>query len=142
MLELDKLLYLCGMRKTLMTFILVICTLFSFSQEISIATSEKISFGEKNMYTGKFDFPEFQSISQVVILIDGAKITVDSKVRQEYYIEGDSYEFEKTKGSYWYAYDITGTKCRVYLYMDEYSDLFFAVEYNDYAWIYSIKPVK
>jgi hypothetical protein len=130
------------MRKILITFIFVICTLFTFSQEISVATSNKISFGEKNKYTDKFDFPEFQSIPQVVILIEDTKITVDSKVKQVYYIEGESNDFETTKGSYWYAYDITGTKCRVYLYMDEYRDLFFAVEYNDYAWIYSIKPVK
>lgn len=120
----------------------MICTLFAFSQEISVATSNKVSFAEKNVRTSKFDFSEFKSIPQVVILIDGDKITVDSKVRQEYYIEGENYGLENAKGSYWYAYDIAGTKCRVYLYMDEYSDLFFAVEYDDYSWIYSITPVK
>lgn len=130
------------MKKLLLVFTLFVCTIFSFSQEISVAKSSLMSFGEKNLITGKFDFSDFQDIPQVIVLVKKNRISVDSKVNQEYFIDGPALPLEDAKGSYWYAYDVKGIKCRVYLYMDTKQDLFFAVEYNDYSWIYSITPVK
>ncbi len=101
-----------------------------------------MSFGKKNEYTGEFKFGPFQEIDEVLIIIMPNEITINSKVQQFYYIDSAAIPLDDTKGNYWYALDNNGTRCRIYLYMDEFSDIFVAVEYNDYSWIYNVKPVK
>lgn len=101
-----------------------------------------MSFGEKNEYTGEFKFNPFQEIDEVFIIIEENKISINSKVQQFYYIDSAAIPLDDVKGNYWYATDLNGTRCRVYLYMDSFSDIFVGVEYNDYSWIYNVKPVK
>jgi hypothetical protein len=130
------------MKKILITLTFVFSFLISFAQEISVAKSTRLSFGTKNEYTGEFKFGPFQDIDEVFVLIEENKISINSKVQQFYQIDSAAIPLDDTKGNYWYALDNSGTKCRVYLYMDKFSEIFFAVEYNDYSWIYNIKPVK
>ena len=130
------------MKKILITLIIVLSFIVSFAQDISVAKSSRMSFGEKNEYTGEFKFNPFQEIDEVLIIIENNKISINSKVQQFYYIDSAAIPLEDVKGNYWYATDLNGTRCRVYLYMDSFSDIFVGVEYNDYSWIYNVKPVK
>jgi len=43
---------------------------------------------------------------------------------------------------YWYAYDLNGQRCRLYLIENEVGDDFLAIEYNDFAWIYNLISIK
>ena len=101
-----------------------------------------MSFGEKNEYTNEFIFKPFLEIDEVFILMEPGEIRINSKVPQHYEIDSAAIPLDDMKGNYWYALDNSGTRCRVYLYMDKNYDVFVAVEYNDYSWIYNVKPVK
>ena len=130
------------MKKILITLLIILSFIVSFAQDISVAKSSRMSFGEKNEYTGEFKFNPFQEIDEVLIIIENNKISINSKVQQFYYIDSAAIPLDDVKGNYWYATDLNGTRCRVYLYMDSFSDIFVGVEYNDYSWIYNVKPVK
>jgi len=130
------------MKKILITLLIILSFIVSFAQDMSVAKSSRMSFGEKNEYTGEFKFNPFQEIDEVFIIIEENKISINSKVQQFYYIDSAAIPLDDVKGNYWYATDLNGTRCRVYLYMDSFSDIFVGVEYNDYSWIYNVKPVK
>ena len=101
-----------------------------------------MSFGKKNDYTGEFKFNPFTEIDEVLILMEPGEIRINSKAPQHYEIDSAAIPLDDMKGNYWYALDDSGTRCRVYLYMDSFSDVFVAVEYNDYSWIYNVRQVK
>ncbi len=134
--------YICNMKKILITLSLVFSLIVSFAQEVSVAKSTRLSFGVKNEYTGKFKFEPFQDMEEVYIIIEDSKISINSKIQQFYEIDSAAIPLDDVKGNYWYAIDNSGIRCRVYLYMDEFSEIFVAVEYNDYSWIYNVVPVK
>lgn len=130
------------MKKILITLLIILSFIVSFAQDMSVAKSSRMSFGKKNDYTGEFKFNPFEEIDEVFIIIEENKISINSKVQQFYYIDSATIPLEDVKGNYWYALDNSGIRCRVYLYMDSFSDIFVGVEYNDYSWIYNVKPVK
>jgi hypothetical protein len=130
------------MKKILITLTLLFSFLLTFSQDFSVAKSSRMSFGEKNDYTGEFKFNPFLEIDEVFILMEPGEIRINSKAPQHYEIDSAAIPLDDMKGNYWYALDNSGTRCRVYLYMDKNYDVFVAVEYNDYSWIYNVKPVK
>ena len=130
------------MKKILITLAIIFSFLFSFAQDISIAKSTQLSVGTKNLYTRNFKFNQFQDIDEVFIIIEKNKITINSKSQQFYHIESEATPLEDVKGNYWYASDANGIRCRVYLYMDVLSEVYVAVEYSDYSWIYKVTPVK
>ena len=131
-----------NMKKIIITLTLLFSFLLTFAQDISVAKSTRVSFGKKNEYTGEFKYEPTQEIDDVFIIMEPNEITINSKVQQFYHIDSAAIPLEYTKGNYWYALDNSGVRCRIYLYMDEFSDIFVAVEYNDYSWIYNVKPVK
>lgn len=130
------------MKKILITLTLILSFLLSFAQETTFSKSSRMSYGYKDENTGEFKFGPFQDIEPVFIKIRVNEITINSKVPQFYYINSAAIPLENAKGSYWYALDNKDTRCRVYLYMDAFSDIFVGVEYSDYSWIYNIHPVK
>ena len=131
-----------NMKKIIITLTLLFSFLLTFAQDISVAKSTRVSFGKKNEYTGEFKFEPTQEIDELFIIMEPNEITINSKVQQFYHIDSAAIPLEYTKGNYWYALDNSGVRCRIYIYMDEFSDIFVAVEYNDYSWIYNVKPVK
>jgi len=134
--------YICGMKKILITLTLVFSLIVSFAQEVSVGKSTRLSVGTKNEYTGEFKFAPFKDIEDVFIIIEEGKITINSKTQQFYHIDSEAITLDDMKGNYWYALDGSGIRCRVYLYMDTFSEVFVAVEYSDYSWIYNVKPIK
>jgi len=131
------------MKKLLTTLLLSLSLLLTLAQDIAYARATTLNVGVKNNWTGEFEWAGPQVIDGVTIKIEPASISINSQTPQYYTIYSDSEEVE-VEGSavYWYAYDLKGQRCRLYLIENEVGDDFLAIEYNDFAWIYNLISIK
>jgi hypothetical protein len=128
------------MKKVLSTLFLTLTLLVGYAQNAVYARATTLNIGVKNNWTGEFEWAGPQVTENgVTIMIEKTAITINSQSPQHYTIYSDSENVE-VEGSavYWYAYDLTGQRCRLYLIENEVGDDFLAIEYNDFAWIYSL----
>jgi hypothetical protein len=128
------------MKKVLLTLLLTLTLLVGYAQNAVYARATTLNIGVKNNWTGEFEWAGPQVTENGVnIMIEKTAITINSQSPQHYTIYSDSENVE-VEGSavYWYAYDLTGQRCRLYLIENEVGDDFLAIEYNDFAWIYSL----
>ena len=128
------------MKKVLLTLLLTLTLLVGYAQNAVYARATTLNIGVKNNWTGEFEWAGPQVTENgVTIMIEKTAITINSQSPQHYTIYSDS-EHVEVEGSavYWYAYDLTGQRCRLYLIENEVGDDFLAIEYNDFAWIYSL----
>jgi hypothetical protein len=128
------------MKKLLTTLLLSLTLLVGYAQNAVYARATTLNIGVKNNWTGEFEWAGPQVTENgVTIMIEKTAITINSQSPQHYTIYSDSENVE-VEGSavYWYAYDLTGQRCRLYLIENEVGDDFLAIEYNDFAWIYSL----
>lgn len=132
------------MKKVLSTLFLTLTLLVGYSQNAVYARATTLNIGVKNNWTGEFEWAGPQVTENgVTIMIEPSQVTINSQSPQRYTIYSDSENVE-VEGSavYWYAYDLTGQRCRLYLIENEVGDDFLAIEYNDFAWIYSLVDIK
>ena len=131
------------MKKIATTLLLALSLVIGYAQEAAYARATTLNVGVKNNWTGDFDWAGPQVIEGVTIKIESSQISVNSQTPQRYTIYSDSENVE-VEGSvvYWYAYDLNGQRCRLYLIENEVGDDFLAIEYNDFAWIYNLIPIK
>jgi hypothetical protein len=128
------------MKKVLSTLFLTLTLLVGYAQNAVYARATTLNIGVKNNWTGEFEWAGPQVTENgVTIMIEPSQVTINSQSPQRYTIYSDSENVE-VEGSavYWYAYDLTGQRCRLYLIENEVGDDFLAIEYNDFAWIYSL----
>jgi len=128
------------MKKVLSTLFLTLTLLVGYAQNVVYARATTLNIGVKNNWTGEFEWAGPQVTENgVTIMIEPSQVTINSQSPQRYTIYSDSENVE-VEGSavYWYAYDLTGQRCRLYLIENEVGDDFLAIEYNDFAWIYSL----
>jgi len=128
------------MKKVLSTLFLTLTLLVGYAQNAVYARATTLNIGVKNNWTGEFEWAGPQVTENgVTVKIEKTAITINSQSPQHYTIYSDSENVE-VEGSavYWYAYDLTGQRCRLYLIENEVGDDFLAIEYNDFAWIYSL----
>jgi len=128
------------MKKVLLTLLLTLTLLVGYAQNAVYARATTLNIGVKNNWTGEFEWAGPQVTENgVTIMIEKTAITINSQSPQHYTIYSDSENVE-VEGSavYWYAYDLTGQRCRLYLIENEVGDDFLAIEYDDFAWIYSL----
>jgi len=131
------------MKKVLSTLFLTLTLLVGYAQNAVYARATTLNIGVKNNWTGEFEWAGPQVTENgVTIMIEKTAITINSQSPQHYTIYSDSENVE-VEGSavYWYAYDLTGQRCRLYLIENEVGDDFLAIEYNDFAWIYSLVDI-
>ena len=114
-----------------------------YTQDAAYARATTLNVGVKNTTTGDFDWAGPKVIESILVMIEPTVITINSTQRQHYTIYSDSEDVE-VEGSavYWYAYDTAGQRCRLYLIENESGEDFLAIEYNDFAWIYNLIPLK
>jgi hypothetical protein len=132
------------MKKVLSTLFLTLTLLVGYTQNAVYARATTLNIGVKNNWTGEFEWAGPQVTENgVTIKIESSQVTINSQSPQHYTIYSDSENVE-VEGSavYWYAYDLTGQRCRLYLIENEVGDDFLAIEYNDFAWIYSLVDIK
>jgi len=132
------------MKKIITTLLLALSLMVGYAQDVVYARATTLNVGVKNNWTGEFEWAGPQVTEGVVtVKIEPTVIYINSQTPQHYTIYSDSEDVE-TEGSavYWYAYDLTGQRCRLYLIENEVGDDFLAIEYNDFAWIYGLVPLK
>jgi hypothetical protein len=132
------------MKKITATLLLTLSLVVGYAQSAVCARATTLNVGVKNNWTGEFEWMGPQvTEGEVTVKIEPTVISVNSQTPQHYTIYSDSENVE-TEGSavYWYAYDSTGQRCRLYLIENEVGDDFLAIEYNDFAWIYGLVPLK
>ena len=131
------------MKKIITTLLLSLLLLVGYTQDAAYARATTLNVGVKNTLTGDFDWAAPKVIESILVMIEPTVITINSPERQHYTIYSDSEDVE-VEGSavYWYAYDTAGQRCRLYLIENESGEDFLAIEYNDFAWIYNLIPLK
>lgn len=130
------------MKKLLTTLLLSLSLLVTFAQKAAYARATTLTIGVKN-WTGTFEWADPQVTEGITVKIEPTVITIDSQTPQHYTIYSTSKEVEVNGSAvYWYAYDLDGQRCRLYIIENEVGDDFLAIEYNDFAWIYGLVPLK
>ena len=129
------------MKKILITFLLLLTTLLTFSQTPSYMRGKSFQMGEKDT-TGKITW-DSKTITDCDILIklDDKQLTVYSKLTQQYQVI--SYDGKMESGaSRWFCSDAKGKTCNIYLIPTDnlpgYVSLM--VEFSDLVWFYICKP--
>jgi len=131
------------MKKTILTFLMVICSLLSLSQSVAFAKSNRMSFGKKDFSIGLIKYKPFEGIYEVIVVIEDKKVSINSAVQQIYFLGDKSYDLNGCDdGSYWYANDKEGNLCRVYIYSNKFSEIFLSIEYDDFSWVYLLDPIE
>lgn len=130
------------MKRIITTLLLSLFLVIGYAQDAVYARATTLNMGVKNARTDDFDWTGSKEIESILITIESTEISINSPVKQHYTIYSESEDVE-VKGSavYWYAYDLAGQRCRLYLIENEAGEDFLAVEYNDYAWIYNLIPL-
>jgi len=131
------------MKKIATTLLLALSLMIGYVQDVAYAKGTTLNVGVKNAYSNEFEWAGPRVIAPVIIAIGENEVSITSAVYQYYTIYSESDEVE-VEGSavYWYAYDLNGQRCRIYLMENEVGDDFLAIEYNDFAWIYNLIPIK
>lgn len=132
------------MKKVLSTLLLTLTLLVGYAQDAVYARATTLNIGVKNNWTGEFEWSGPQVTENgVTIKIESSQVTINSQSPQRYTIYSESENVEVDGSAvYWYAYDLKGQRCRLYLIENEVGDDFLAIEYNDFAWIYSLVDIK
>ena len=125
------------MKRLLSTLLLSLTLICGFAQEAVYAKSTTLKFGVKDR-TGEFVWGEPKYVEGIYIKITKTTIDITSKKHQHYTVYSESDDVEGYDATFWYAYDLDGQKCRIYLIQTDLGEDFLAVEYNDYAWIYNL----
>jgi hypothetical protein len=131
------------MKKVLSTLLLTLTLLVGYAQDAVYARATTLNIGVKNNWTGEFEWSGPQVTENgVTIKIESSQVTINSQSPQRYTIYSESENVEVDGSAvYWYAYDLKGQRCRLYLIENEVGDDFLAIEYNDFAWIYSLVDI-
>jgi hypothetical protein len=131
------------MAKITTTLLLALSLVIGYAQDVAYAKATTLNVGVKNNWTGDFEWAGPQVIDGITIKIESSQISINSQTPQRYIIYSDS-ESVEVKGTavYWYAYDLNGQRCRLYLMENEVGDDYLAIEYDDFAWIYNLIPVQ
>jgi len=131
------------MKKVLSTLFLTLTLLVGYAQNAVYARATTLNIGVKNNWTGEFEWAGPQVTENgVTIMIEPSQVTINSQSPQRYTIYSESENVEVDGSAvYWYAYDLKGQRCRLYLIENEVGDDFLAIEYNDFAWIYSLVDI-
>jgi len=131
------------MKKIATTLLLALSLMIGYAQNVAYAKGTTLNVGIKNTYSNEFEWAGPQVINPVIISIGETEVSITSAVYQHYTIYSESDEIQvKGTAVYWYAYDLNGQRCRIYLMENEVGDDFLAIEYDDFAWIYNLIPIK
>ena len=130
------------MKKLLTTLLLSLTFLIGFAQEAVYAQASTLKIGVKNTRTGDFIWNNPIFVEGVYIKITKTTVDISSQTPQHYTIYSESEDVNGYDATFWYSYDLSGQRCRLYLIQNDVGDDFLAIEYNDYAWIYGLIDVK
>jgi hypothetical protein len=123
------------MKKLILTLVLSLLTIISFSQVWARAVS--LTIGVRDDAYSKFTWGETKKLSgDILVKFDAQEITIYTEDIQFYQTLKHEYFTEDGNGSYWYAVDEDRKRCKVYLYYKN-GDIVM-VEYDDACIIYGV----
>jgi len=123
------------MKKLILTLVLSLWTIISFSQVW--ATAVNLTIGIRNNSESEFTWGETKTISDYIpIKIENNEITIFTEDVQYYQTLKPEYQTKDRKGSYWFAIDGDMKKCKFFMYNDG-ADLIM-LEYDDVCIIYGV----
>ena len=122
------------MKKTLITLVLSLWTIISFSQVYADAYT--LGVGVRNNSNDDYTWGEMKPLeTKIPIKMEGKDITIYTENIQYYQTLMPEYKVGD-KGSYWKAVDSNSKRCRVFLFYGDTNTI--AIEYEDACIIYGI----
>ena len=123
------------MKKFILSILLVISTLLTFSQDIAFARAHQFTIGKRDYSTNQIVWNGTPTNCDILIKLEGNKVTIYSNQKQEYRVVTKLVETED--GVQYRMLDANGTSCNFYMGPIANSlSVFIAVEYNDFSWMY------
>ena len=122
------------MKKFILSLVLVVSSLLSFSQEISFAKAVELYTGYRDT-NNEIVWNGSPTSVDILIKLEEDKVTIFSQKLQVYHVvtktrEEDSYITYR-------MVDSQGGNCNFHMGPSETQGyIFIAIEYNDYAWMY------
>jgi hypothetical protein len=123
------------MKKFILSTLLVISTLLTFSQDIAFARAHQFTIGKRDFSTNQIVWNGTPTSCDILIKLEDNKVTIYSNQKQEYRVVTKLTETED--GVQYRMLDANGTSCNFYMGPIANSlSVFIAVEYNDFSWMY------
>jgi hypothetical protein len=123
------------MKKFILSVLLVISTLLTFSQDIAFARAHQFTIGKRDFSTNEIVWNGTPTSCDILIKLEGNKVTIYSNQKQEYRVVTKL--TETVDGVQYRMLDANGTSCNLYMGPIANSmSVFIAVEYNDFSWMY------
>jgi len=123
------------MKKFILSILLVISTLLTFSQDIAFARAHQFTIGKRDFSTNQIVWNGTPTSCDILIKLEGNKVTIYSNQKQEYRVVAKLVETED--GVQYRMLDANGTSCNFYMGpIANSQSVFIAVEYNDFSWMY------
>ncbi len=123
------------MKKIILSVLLVISTLLTFSQDIAFARAHQFTIGKRDYSTNQIVWNGTPTSCDILIKLEDNKVTIYSNQKQEYRVVAKLVETED--GVQYRMLDANGTSCNFYMGpIANSQSVFIAVEYNDFSWMY------
>jgi len=123
------------MKKFILSILLVISTLLTFSQDVAFARAHQFTIGKRDFSTNEIVWNGTSTICDILIKLEGNRVTIYSNQKQEYRVVTKLVETED--GVQYRMLDANGTSCNFYMGpIANSQSVFIAVEYNDFSWMY------
>jgi hypothetical protein len=123
------------MKKFILSVLLVISTLLTFSQDIAFARAHQFTIGKRDYSTNQIVWNGTPTSCDILIKLEDNKVTIYSNQKQEYRVVAKLVETED--GVQYRMLDANGTSCNFYMGpIANSQSVFIAVEYNDFSWMY------
>jgi hypothetical protein len=123
------------MKKFILSILLVVSTLLTFSQDIAFARAHQFTIGKRDYSTNQIVWNGTPTNCDILIKLEGNKVTIYSNQKQEYRVVTKLVETED--GVQYRMLDTNGTSCNFYMGpIANSQSVFIAVEYNDFSWMY------
>ena len=124
------------MKKFILSTLLVISTLLTFSQDVAFARAHQFTIGKRDFSTNEIVWNGTSTSCDILIKLEGNRVTIYSNQKQEYRVVTKLVETED--GVQYRMLDANGTSCNFYMGpITNSTSIFIAIEYNDYSWMYN-----
>jgi len=123
------------MKKLILTLVLSLLTIISFSQVWARAVS--LTIGVRDDAYSKFTWGETKQLSgDILVKFDNQEVTIYTEDIQFYQTLKPEYFTEDGNGTYWFAVDEERKRCKLYMYNK--GENVIMVEYDDVCIIYGV----
>ena len=125
------------MKKFILSILLFLSTLLSFSQEVGFARATEFYIGRRDV-NQEIIWNGTPSVVDILIKLEDDKVTIFSKEVQVYRVVAKIRDEESIIT--YRMLDLNGINCNFHMGPSEtQGKIFIAIEYSDYAWMYLTK---